>query len=227
MASQPGSGKSPRAYRSTLRVLQAEATRIRVVAAAAQLLATEGYARTTFTKVASVAGVSAETVRSQGPKTALMIAAFEYTALAAGHPCNRDNTDRLLVVTDREEAADALTALHSDVFERIAPLALALLRAASSESELAQYQTDMLGRVDGQLRRVLSDYRDRGWMRDDVSFDELVETTSVLCSMEAYLQITHRSGWTLTAYRAWLRRMLGETEFLPTLNHVDSKGHTC
>lgn len=56
-------------------------------------------------------------------------------------------------------------------------------------------------------------HRDRGWLRDDVAFDELVETAAVLCSVESYLRVVHRDGWSVDAYRAWCRRMIAETVF--------------
>ena len=64
-----------------------------------------------------------------------------------------------------------------------------------------------------QARRLFGVCRDRGWLRDDLSFDEIVETVSVLCSVETYLRVTHHDGWTRARYRKWLRRMLAETVF--------------
>jgi AcrR family transcriptional regulator len=216
------SGKTSRSYRSALRERQAEQTRSRVVATAAQLFAAEGYARTTFAKIAAAAGVSAETVQGHGPKAALMIAAVEYTAFGVSGEDNVLNLDagrRMLAVENSTQAADALAAMHSEVFVRIAHLALALIGAASSDPELDRYLTDTLANVNLQLRRILDVFRDRGWLREDVPFDELVETTAVLVSVETYLQITHRDGWTVAAYRGWLRRMLAETVFrLPHTN---------
>ncbi len=81
MAPKPNIGKSSeqtRRYRSELRRQQAEQTRERIVAAAAELFAAEGYARTTLAKIAAAAGVSTETVQTHGPKAALMVAAVEY-----------------------------------------------------------------------------------------------------------------------------------------------------
>src|ERR1700754_3430673 len=74
------SSGAPRAYRSQLRQQQAEATRSRVLAAAAELFAAEGYARTTLAKIAAAAGVSAETVQGQGPKAALLMATIDHVA---------------------------------------------------------------------------------------------------------------------------------------------------
>jgi hypothetical protein len=58
-------------------------------------------------------------------------------------------------------------------------------------------------------------FRDRGWLRSDVPFDELVETAGVVCSVDTYLRITYRDGWSVAAYKSWLRRMLAETIFRP------------
>jgi AcrR family transcriptional regulator len=217
MTQQSISGKVPRSYRSTLREQQAEQTRTRVVATAAQLFAAEGYARTTFAKIAAAAGVSAETVQGHGPKAVLMMAAVEYAAFGVSGEENVFNLDagrRMLAVDDCTAAADALAAMHAEVFERIANLALALIGAASSDPELDRYLTEMRASVNLQIRRILNVYRDRGWLREDVPFDEIVETTAVLVSVEIYLQIT-RDGRRVTAYRTWLRRMLAETVFRP------------
>jgi AcrR family transcriptional regulator len=207
----------PRSYRSTLREQQAEQTRTRVVATAAQLFAADGYARTTFAKIAAAAGVSAETVQGHGPKAALMIAAVEYAAFGVSGEENVFNLDagrRMLAVDDCTAAADALAAMHADVFERIAQLASALIGAASSDPELDRYLTETLASVNLQIRRILNVYRDRGWLREDMPFNEIVDTTAVLVSVETYLQIT-RDGRRAAAYRTWLRRMLAETVFRP------------
>jgi AcrR family transcriptional regulator len=217
MTPQSITSKGSRAYRSELREQQAEQTRSRVVAAAAELFAAEGYARTTLAKIATAAGVSTETVQGQGPKAALMIAAVEYTAFGVSgeqHVFNLEVGRRMLALADRAEAADGLASIQAEIFERIGQLALALIGAAASDPELDRYLTETLSNVNLQIRRILEVYLDRGWLREDVSFDELVQTTAVVCSVETYLQITRRDGWTSAAYRAWVRRMLAETVFL-------------
>lgn len=80
-----------RVYRSELRQQQAAQTRSKVVAAAAELFATLGYAHTTFAKIAAAAGVSAQTVQAHGPKAALLKAASEYATL--GEPDKEDVFD--------------------------------------------------------------------------------------------------------------------------------------
>jgi AcrR family transcriptional regulator len=206
-----------RSYRSELRQQQAEHTRSRVVATAAELFAAGGYARTTLAKIAAAAGVSAETVQGQGPKAALLIAAIELVGVGVSGEENILNLDvgrKLIAIGDPQEALDFVVSVVTDVHERSAKLAPALFGGATSDPELDRYLNEFIAGINGQARRVLETFRDRGWLRDDVPFDELVETTAVLCSVETYLRITHRDEWSVDAYQAWCRRMLSETVFL-------------
>ncbi len=206
-----------RAYRSQLRQRQAEQTRARVVAAAAELFASDGYTRTTLAKIAAAAGVSTETVQGQGPKAALLIAATEFAAVGVSDEENLLNLDigrKLIAIGDPEEAVDFAAAMAADVHTRTAKLAPALLGGADSDPELDRYLTEFIAGITGQFRRVLEVFRDRGWLREDVPFDELVQTAAVLCSVEIYLRLVHRGGWSVEAYRAWCRRMLQESVFL-------------
>ncbi len=187
------------------------------MAAAAKLFATDGYARTTLAKIAAAAGVSSETVQGQGPKAALLIAAIEHAAFGvAGEKdvLNLDVGRELLAIDDPGKALDFVVALHADVQERVAQLALALIAGAGADPMLLRYQADFIAGLNVQIRRILEAFCDRGWLRGDVPFDELVETTAVLCSEDTYLRFTHRDGWSAAAFRAWLRRMLAETVFV-------------
>jgi AcrR family transcriptional regulator len=200
-----------------LRQQQAEATRSRVLAAAAQLFATEGYARATLAKVAAAAGVSAETVQGIGPKAALLIAAIEYTTLGVAGEENVFDLDlgrELLDIQDPAKALDFIVDIQADIYERGAALGSALLGGATADTELKRYLDEFLDGVTLQIRRVLEKLADRGWLRTDVDFDELVETTAVLSGFETYLRITRRDGWTAQRYRAWCRRILAETVFV-------------
>ncbi len=145
-----------------------------------------------------------------------MIAAVEYTGVGVSGEENVLNLDvgrKLIAIADPTEALDFLAATVTDVNTRTSQLALALFGGASSDQELDRYLHDFLAGVNGQARRVLEVFRERGWLRDDIPFDELVETTAVLCTVETYLRITHRDGWSVDAYQAWCRRMLAETVF--------------
>lgn len=216
------SKKSARTYQSALRREQAEATRNRILQAAGELFAADGYARTTLAGIAAAAGVSAETVQGQGPKTALLIAALDYTAFGVVGEEDVFNLEygRLLVAQDDVASMlDHLVDAVADINGRTAPLYLALTSGANSEPKLREYLGELLASITAQARRISDIYRERGWLRDDVPFDELVETSTVLCSIETYLHVTDRDSRSVDHYRRWLRRMLASTVFnVPQVN---------
>jgi AcrR family transcriptional regulator len=203
-------------YRSDLRQQQAEATRTRILESAANLFAAQGYARTTLAKIAAAAGVSAETVQGHGPKAALLIAALEHVGVGVSGESNILNLNigrKLITIDDPRESLDFVASMATDVHERSARLAPALFGGATSDPELDRYLSEFIAGINGQVRRVLEIYRDRGWLRNDVPFEELVETAAVLSSVEIYLRMVHRDGWSADAYQRWFRRMLGEAIF--------------
>ena len=203
-----------RTYRSELREQQAQATRQRVLEAAAELFAADGYARTTMAKIAAAAGVSAETVQGLGPKAALMVAAIEDVAFGVTGDQNILDLDpgrALLTIEDVSEAVDFVVAVQTDIHERTATLYRALAAGAGADPVLDRYLSDLTAGVGRQLRRVVDVFRDRGWVRTDVAYDEVVETAVVLAGVETFLRFTHRDGHSVEAFRQWLRRMLRET----------------
>jgi AcrR family transcriptional regulator len=185
-----------------------------VIAAAAELFATLGYAGTTFTKIAAAAGVSAQTVQTHGPKAALLRAAAEYVTLGVADKDDVFDLElgrRLLDAGDPDEAFRSMISVLSDMYERGALLWLALAAAATMDPELGHYHAEWVADISLQNRRLLAVCRDRGWLRDDIPFDDLIETTAVLTSPETYQRIVHHGGLTVEAYQKWLLRMLNET----------------
>ncbi|WP_319432269.1 TetR/AcrR family transcriptional regulator [Mycobacterium sp. RTGN5] len=219
MAPKPNIDKGSqqtRSYRSDLRRQQAEQTRQRIVAAAADLFAADGYPRTTLAKIAAAAGVSTETVAAQGPKAVLMVAAMEYAMFGVSGEENVLNLDigrRYLEIDNRDDALDYWVATQIELHERGAGLAQALIGAAASDPELNHYLDELFAGITKQARRVLVVARDRGWLRDDVPFDELVLTSTVASGIDTFLRVTRRDGWSVPRYRTWLRRILAETTF--------------
>jgi hypothetical protein len=145
-------------------------------------------------------------VQGQGPKAALLIAALEHVAFGVTgekEVLNLDVGRELVAIDDYEAAVDFFVAAHVDVHERTARLALALFGGAGADPELERYLDDLIANISLQTRRIY----------------EIVETAAVLCSVDTYLRVTHRDGWSADAYRTWCRRMLVESVFVAPQVH--------
>ncbi len=188
----------------------------RVIEAAARLFSSDGYARTTMARIAAEAGVAAETVQGQGPKAALMIAAAEYVAFGVSGRESIFDVEigqTLLGFEHVEAAADFMSRAQTEVHQRTAPIAQALIAGAHADPELDRYRQAFFASIDGQGRRVLGVFRDRGWLRTDIPFEEIVMTATVLSSVETYLRVVHQDGWTPERYRTWCQRTVAEAIF--------------
>lgn len=202
-----------RVYRSELRERQAAETRLRIVGAAAELFGELGYAGTTLAKIARRARVSVETVQKSGPKAALIRAAVEYTSF--GVVGDQDFLDLeagkvFLALSDRLQLPPLAAATMCAANSGSAGAWTALVGAAHGDPELRGFYVEFLGAIRRQGERVLGVFLDRGWLRTDVPFDELVDTWFVLASVETYVRVTEGAGRTDDEYTAWLERMLAE-----------------
>ena len=126
-----------------------------------------------------------------------------------------DLSRRMQAASSPAEAVDISVAAQTEANQRSAALSLALIGAAGGDPELDRYLSELVASVTRQNRRILEIFRDRGWLREDMPFDDLVETAAVLASAETFLRITRRDGWSVERYQAWLRRMTTQIVFLP------------
>lgn len=200
--------KSPRAYQSDLRQRQAAETRQRIVVAAAALFSELGYGGTTLAKIAERAQVSVETVQKNGPKSALIRAAVEYTSF--GIEGDRDIREMevgkaFLAVTSREQlaalAASTMRAINAGSFG----VWTALTCAAHGDPELRETYVAFLAAIRRQNERMFQAFQDRGWIDDTLPFDERIDTWTVLSSVESYVRL-RASGRSDDEYEAWLER---------------------
>jgi hypothetical protein len=100
----------------------------------------------------------------------------------------------VLAADNCEESLDLAVAFTTETHERNARLTLALIGGPGADPELDRHLNDLIASINLQTRRVLEVFRDRGWLRIDIRFDEIVETAAVLCSVDTYLRMTHRDG---------------------------------
>ena len=85
-----------------------------------------------------------------------------------------------------------------------------LLEHARREAEAGETFLEFLVAIRRQNERMLGVMRDRGWLRTDIAFDELVDTWIVLSSVETYVRL-RASGRSDDDYAAWLERMAART----------------
>lgn len=178
-----------RQYRSELRRIQAAETRRRVVEAALDLFGRRGFPATTFSDVASQAGVSVQTVQKHGPKTALLRAAVEWAAFGVEGETDLFDTDlgrALLEIDDPDTLAEAVGESMLAINGPTAAVWTAFVGVAYGDPELRSFHHEFLALVRGQVRRFLEYVDGRGWLRTDVAFDALVESFCVLTSVESY-----------------------------------------
>jgi AcrR family transcriptional regulator len=197
----------PRAYSSDLRAEQAALTRERVVRAAATELAENGYDRTTLARVAERAGVSLETVKSHGPKRALLLAAFELTFGGSVGPqslAERPEGRDVVALTEPDAFLDGMVALVADANARVAGLWPAFTAAAQGDDQVAAELEALFERRRTTVRASVDLLVAHGFTLR-TSRDDAAETLSYVFAPEGRTHFVTSAGWSDTAYRAWLR----------------------
>lgn len=203
-----------RTYRSELRQRQAVDTRRRVVEAAVEVFGEHGYQAATFAQIAERAGVSVETVRKHGPKTALLWAAVEVASFDVEGDLDIEDTERgkdILAARDPDEFARVVAATMLAINEPVAGTWTAATAAAHGDPEVAGHLAARLARIRGQVETALRIVADRGWLRTDVPFDDLVEAVCVLTSVETYVRYVRLDGKSPRRYREFVARALRDT----------------
>jgi hypothetical protein len=87
--------------------------------------------------------------------------------------------------------------------------------AANGDQDLTRVRARMLGLIRGQVEHELRWVDDRGWLRRDVPFDDLVEAACIITSVETYVRFIEQDGRAPDQYRAFVARTVRETVFAP------------
>jgi Bacterial regulatory proteins, tetR family. len=196
-----------RPYRSELRTAQAAETRARILTAAAAEFSRRGYAGTSIPAIAAAAGVSPETVKLQGAKHELLLAAFELTFAGreGAAPIADDESVRAaLPELTPDEAPAFFAGLVAEFSARGAGLWAAFTAAARSDDAVAAVYRDLIERRLEDHRRVVDALAAHGLVTSAVPRDELAASLAHLASPEGYLLLVEDYGWSVDRYRAWL-----------------------
>ncbi|MGN6272510.1 MAG: TetR/AcrR family transcriptional regulator [Protaetiibacter sp.] len=206
-----------RTYNSALRTAQAAETRRRILTAAGELFASDGYANTSLARIADAAGVSLETVKANGPKSALILGAFDQAFTGEegdGAIHERDLGASLLAVPD-EELLPNLVAFIAGANERIARLWIALLDASMGDPAVERELEALQERRRSDFRASMEGFRERGLARRPGDDEAFAAAMQFLVSPSSYVQLVLDSGWSMQQYREWLVDTIERTIFTP------------
>ncbi|MGX7670409.1 TetR/AcrR family transcriptional regulator [Plantactinospora sp. DSM 117369] len=185
-----------------------------MVEAAGEVFSEHGYQAATFAQIANRAGVSIETVRTHGPKAALMWAAVEVASFGVEGDVDLFATDlgkAMLEVGDPYGFAAFLGETMLAINEPAAGVWTAVTGAAHGDRELRSHLAQRLAAIRKQVANVLRVVAERGWLRTDVPFDDLVEACCVITSVESYVRFVRLDGKSPEEYKAFITRTIADT----------------
>lgn len=194
-------------YRSPRRTAQAEHTRGRILAAAAEQFASAGYPATTMRSVAAAAGVSVASIElAFGSKARLLKTAID-VAIAGDHDP--------VAVLDRDWAAaaqatvtvhDFLTAVGRTLrpaMARSAGLVLAAYEAAGSDPALRELAEQLSAQRAATVAWVIDGIRDRAPLREGITRRHAIDQVWLLMDPAVYHRLTRCRGWSPADYEKW------------------------
>lgn len=208
--------KVKRSYNSPLRAAQARQTRVRVLDAARDLFATQGYPRTSVDALAGAAGVSPDTV---------------YAAFGSKREVLKQLVDRAVAGDDEatpvlEQAGPRSVLAESDPRRLLArfadgvtarveaarPIDDVLRGAAAVDPDVASLRDDVqLRQRRAAMTAVAAALAAAGPLRDGVSVDDAGAILWTLTSPEVHRLLRDHSGWSRQRYAEWLGETLART----------------
>lgn len=208
--------QTKRRYVSDLRREQAEATRLRIAEAARSLMLERGYAATTMTEVARLAGVAVQTLywSCPGGKPALAKLVYDVTLAGDAEPIPqsaRPQVKAIIAEADPRRKLTLYAAMVVAIFERIGPVYRVLRAAAGTDTGLR----DLLATTEQQRlvgsRGPAEHLAEIGVLRADLTTDRAAAIIYALTSVEVFERLTDVCGWSVRDYEQWLARTLADS----------------
>jgi TetR/AcrR family transcriptional regulator, regulator of autoinduction and epiphytic fitness len=208
----------PRRYQSALRREQAAATRTRIVRAAADLFAAQGYTQTSIEQIAARAGVARPTVYSAFVgKSALLKEALDLLLAGDDTPVPvRDRPWYQEVLHQRDPRRLLELEARNDrmINERVAPLQEALRNASATDDDIARLHATIKQYRHTGARIVAEVLAALGPLRDDLDLDAATDVLWLLKDPALYTALVGDRGWSADRYQEWLARTM-QASLLP------------
>lgn len=194
-----------RPYRSQKRREQARHTRRRVLAAAAELFRTLGYAGTTMSAVAAAAGVAVPTVElAFSTKPSLLKEVIDVAIAGDDEPVpvlERPWAQRAAVAATAGEFLAEVARTLVAAAERSDALVLAAFEAARSDERLAPLAAQLKTQRRVTASWIVDGIAARAPLRVDRS--EAIDTIWLLMDPAVFDRLTTDRGWPAHRYGAW------------------------
>ncbi len=191
-----------RAYRSSVRQAQAEATRRAILTGARDVFTESGYASATVEAVAAAAGVSAPTVYAVfGSKAAVL------SAVVADGGSDRDIrelAERALGELEPRARLAAAAKVVRTIMQRERPILELLEQAGTTSPDLVKAARQVHQQQREALGRVLRPLSERKALRPGLDLPEAIATFGFLASPESYSLLVGGLGWSGARWERWL-----------------------
>lgn len=204
-----------RSYDNSSRRQQSDDTRARILDAAADLIASQGYRATTVSALARAAEVHVDTVYALvGRKPEVVRALIERAVSGTADAVPPDERDYVIAMRAEPDPAAKLAIYAGAVRrinERLAPLLVALRDAAATDPDALAVFDEINERRARNMRALVRDLGPRGTLRAGLSVDRAADIVWLNAGADVFLNLTAGRGWSTTAYERWLADTLPRT----------------
>lgn len=189
------------------RTARARATRARIVAAAAGLFITAGYAATSVETIAATAGVGVQTVYyAFGTKRAILAAALNQAVAGDDEPVT--TLERLwarqaLAAGDPIEQLRLQVAGAADIYARAATLLDVVRSAAATDTDLAQIWVTNIEQRHTVQHAFATALARKTALRSGLTAGAAADIALAILSPETYNLLVTGRGWTPTRWKTW------------------------
>jgi AcrR family transcriptional regulator len=195
-----------RNYSSSIRDRDAAATRERIVTAAGRLFIRDGYSATPMRAIATEAAVSVQSVHLAGPKSSLLLAAWQH-AFAGDEGeyslLERPALAEILAEPDSALALNRFVAFVVEANARGAGIWRAMHAAADADPQVREAVTAQDIRRRADLALGASWFVSRGLV-DPTHHGVAADVLGFLVAEESFLYFVEDSEWPLERYQTWL-----------------------
>lgn len=194
------------------RPTRARRTRRRIIDAAAALFVAEGYGATTLEQIAARAGVAVQTIYFHfGNKRTLLKEAVDVASVGDDEPVpllERPWVQALRVEPDPHRVLEGWIAGSREISERVAGILGVVRDAAVVDPEMAE-QWAVNEEQRATAFRVLVDLlAERDALRPGLDVDEATDIVFAVLSVDVYLLLTTRRGWSSQRWQRWTTETL-------------------